>query len=442
MGILEQVRAVGVAGCGGAGFPTHVKLAAKGVGTLIVNGAECEPLLRSDRYLMREQPAGIVSAIAAVKEHLGAARAVIALKENYTQEIVALKSAVSALNAPVELFLLKNFYPAGDEQVQVYEVTGRVVPPGGIPLDVGCVVQNAATMFAIWQAMQGRPFTQKYITMTGAVRSPCVIKAPLGTSLAECLELAGGAELADYIIVEGGPVMGKVLNKNEAFISKTTSGFLVLPEHARISHQISIKHMRNRARAACIQCSFCTQLCPRWLLGHPIEPHKIMRRTAGMIPLEDLLGDPIIQAAQYCCECGVCELYACPMQLTPRKINALIKQASQERPANGESNLQARDYRDERRIPSQKIAVRAGVGKYYNTEPKILIEADPREVSIAIDSHIGAPAEPVVNPGERVALGQCIAKTPEGKLGVDYHASIDGIVTSTGESIIIRREGG
>ncbi|MCL2531523.1 MAG: 4Fe-4S dicluster domain-containing protein [Oscillospiraceae bacterium] len=449
MNLQQQVQQAGVVGCGGAGFPTHVKLAAQGVDTLIINGAECEPLLRTDRYLMREQPAAIVAATAAAKAQLGAAKAYIALKESYHAEIAALQAAIDALAAPVELFLLKNFYPAGDEQVQVYEVTGRVVPPGGIPLDVGCVVSNAATMFAVHHAMQGRPFTQKYLTITGAVASPCIIKAPLGTSFADCLALAGGALEDDFMVVSGGPMMGKAMTKDEALashVSKTTSGYLLLPQRTRLwQHaQLSTTHIRNRARAACIQCSFCTQLCPRWLLGHPLEPHKIMRRTAGGQAIEELLDDPVVRAAQYCCECGVCELYACPMELNPRRINVLIKQACQQqglRPEKGQANLQARDYRADRRIPTQKAAMRAGVGKWYATEPAQFVQATPSEVCIALNAHIGAPAQPIVELGQRVTLGQRIAAAPADKLGVDYHASIAGVITSVGDAITIRQEG-
>jgi len=449
MSVIDQVRNAGVVGCGGAGFPTHVKLSATGVDTLIVNGAECEPLLRTDRWLMRERAGEIVAATAAAKEQLGAAQAFIALKETYAQEVAALEREIEAQKAPVALFLLKSFYPAGDEQVQVYEVTGRVVPPGGIPLDVGCVVSNAATMFAVFQAMQGRPFTQKYLTITGAVATPCVIKAPVGTSFADCLALAGGAEIDDFIAVSGGPMMGSTLTKNNAldsYVSKTSSGYLVLPERTKLWQyaQASTRQMRNRARAACIQCSFCTQLCPRWLLGHPLEPHKIMRRTAGNQELSELLDDPAVRAAQYCCECGVCELYACPMALNPRRINGLIKQACWEqgvRTEKGELGLQARDYRAERQIPTQKAAMRAGVGKWYKTEPATFFEASPSEVCIPLNAHIGTPAEPVVKLGEQVTLGQCIAKVPEGKLGVDYHASIAGEVIDVGATIKIRQEG-
>jgi len=447
MTLPEQIEAAGVVGCGGAGFPTHVKLAAKGVDTLIVNGAECEPLLRTDRWLMRNMASEIVSAIIAIKEHLGIPRAVIALKEGYTAEIAALRNAIEKTSAPIEIFPLKSFYPAGDEQVQVFEVTGRAVPPGGLPLDVGCVVSNIATIYAIHNALEGRPFTQKYLTVTGTVASPCVIKAPIGTSFADCLALAGGAENDDCIVVSGGPMMGRPMTMREALsshVTKTTSGYVVLPERARLwqKHITEPRFTLNRAKSACVQCSFCTQLCPRWLLGHPIEPHRVMRRMAGP-DWRTHLDDPVLRAAQYCCECGVCELVACPMELRPREIMVMVKQALAQqglRPVKGTDEYLPREFRDERAVPTLKAAVRAGAGPWYNAEIDRYAEASPREVRIALNSHIGVPAVPIVKPGDHVSFGQPIAEPPPGKLGARVHASIAGVVMEAGEYVAIVSE--
>jgi len=446
MNLLEQIQSAGVVGCGGAGFPTHVKLDARGIDTLIVNGAECEPLLRTDRWLMRNKAGEIVSTVGAVQRYLGAARAVIALKESYIDEIAALRAAVDAASTRVELFLLKGFYPAGDEQVQVLEVTGRVVPPGGIPLDVHCVVSNAATMYAVYHALWDRPFTQKYLTVTGAVAEPCVVRAPVGTSFAECLALAGGPENDNSIVVSGGPMMGAPMTMEEALashVTKTTSGYVVLPDSARLweKHVTEPRFTINRARTACVQCSFCTQLCPRWLLGHPLEPHKIMRRMGGEPNWRDNLDDPTLRGAQYCCECGVCELVACPMELRPRAVNVMVKQALAAqglRPIKGTDEYAPREFRDERAIPTNKAAARAGAGPWYRTEISRYVECIPREVRIALNSHIGAPAAPVVKAGERVDFGQLIAEPPEGKLGARYHASIAGKVVEAGESVVIQ----
>lgn len=232
MNLAETIRAAGIVGCGGAGFPTHVKYTGGQTETILVNGAECEPLLATDRYLMRHFAREIVSAAAALGRETGAKRCVIALKAAYTAERAALEAAIAEQAAPVALHLLESFFPAGDEQSLVFEVTGRVVPPGGIPLAVGCVVNNTATVLCIHHAMEGRPFTQKYLTVTGEVAAPCIVKAPVGTPVEACIALAGGTPLSDYAVVNGGPMMGRPMTREEAghaYVTKTMSGLIVLP---------------------------------------------------------------------------------------------------------------------------------------------------------------------------------------------------------------------
>ncbi|MCL2024005.1 MAG: SLBB domain-containing protein [Oscillospiraceae bacterium] len=366
---LELIERAGVVGCGGAGFPAHIKFNTTAE-IFIVNAAECEPLLATDRYLLREKAAQICAAAQEVRRHLGANQCVVATKETYTAEIAAL-NAVLPEYPNMRLHLMTSFYPAGDEQIMVFEVTGRVVPPRGLPRDVGCVVSNAATLLAVHDAMQGIAFTEKYLTIGGEVNDPKVIKVPVGTSFGQCLELAGGSKIADYVIVSGGPMMGKVHSLREGeelSVTKTTSGFLVLPAHTKVVRyaRLDEEQTLRRARAACIQCSFCTQLCPRYLLGHPLEPHRIMRKiSCNKNWRANLAHDKILQCAVLCCECGICELYSCPMQLQPRKINALIKQEIRKNNIDlpkFELDSDPRPYRQLRKVPTRKAAVRAGVG--------------------------------------------------------------------------------
>ena len=166
MDLIKQIFDSGVVGCGGAGFPTHVKLKASPE-ILIINGAECEPLLRTDRYLMIHEAEKLVSGVDLICRELSIPEGRIALKKTYTKEIEALTAAIEKLHSKVQLHLMDSFYPAGDEQVVVYEVTGKVVPPAGIPLDVGAIVDNVATIIAVADAVSGIPFTEKYLTVTG-----------------------------------------------------------------------------------------------------------------------------------------------------------------------------------------------------------------------------------------------------------------------------------
>lgn len=431
-------------GCGGAGFPTNVKL--KGTFEyLIANGAECEPLLRNDRYLMRNHAEEIIGAMETIAEKLKIPNAVIALKGHYEEEVAALRAAIAKRGSCVRIHELQSFYPAGDEQTIVYEVTGRVVPPAGLPSEVGAVVDNVATIYAVFKAIRGEPFTHKYLTVTGEVNHPAVLCVPVGTGVEHCIKLAGGAKQNEYFVILGGPMMGKTLPMDavsEASVTKTTSGILVLPKdgyHAR-TNAVSVRTMLNRARSACIQCTTCSQMCPRHLLGHPLEPHRIMRTMATGIDIKEMLDDPDIRNAQLCCECGICEAFACPMGLQPRRINGMIKRelaAAEIRYERKKSEWQVSPWREERKIPQQKAAARVGVGAYYDYEISDLLTDEPERVSIPLKMSAGAPAVPCVSVGSAVRTGDLIAEMQPGKLGSNIHASISGVVKSISDRIVI-----
>lgn len=449
MDLLNCIKEAGIVGCGGAGFPTHVKYAGGPVEYLIINGAECEPLLRTDRYIMKHLGDRVVSAVEAVGEMLGAKECRIALKKTYTEEIKALEKVLKERGSKVKLAKMDSFYPAGDEQTMVYEVTGRIVPPAGIPLDVGCVVSNVATMLGISDAMEGKSFTKKYLTVTGEVNQPTVLHVPVGTSFDTCIALAGGTRKSRYFVVSGGPMMGARMTMEEAktvVVTKTTSGILILPEDGSIAQktQISLQHMLNRARSACIQCSYCTQMCPRHLIGHPLQPHKIMRKLAMSGDVTKILNDKDVRNAAICCECGICEEYACPMGLQPKRVNQVLKGALREagiRYSRETDVYKADPNREGRKIPAGRVAARVGVMPWYDLEIDTCVEGTPDRVEIPVSMHIGAPSEAVVKTGDMVTEGQLIARIPEGAMGANIHASISGKVVSVGKRIIIERTG-
>lgn len=444
MNVIDKIFNAGVVGCGGAGFPTHVKLKASPE-ILIINGAECEPLLRTDRYLMIHQADKLISGIDLICREISIPDACIALKKTYTREIEALSDAIRKAGSAVRIHPMDSFYPAGDEQVVVYEVTGKVVPPAGIPLDVGAVVDNVATIAAVADAAADIPFTDKYLTVTGEVRQPSILRVPVGTSFERCIELAGGTMTDKVMVVSGGPMMGRPMSWEEAMktsVTKTTSGILVLPEDGAIDRRrkADVRHMLNRAKSACIQCTFCTQLCPRHMLGHPLQPHRIMRKMAVCSDIREILDDQDIQQAAICSECGICEVYACPMGLQPRMVNGLIKGelAKAGIRYNREGDVWEADLnRPYRKVPTRRVAVRSGVGPYYQIEGHIYIEGTASEVTLPLKMNIGVPAQPVIADGSPVKKGQLIAVCPEGKLGANLHASIAGIAHITEQSITI-----
>lgn len=446
--LIDRIFAAGIVGGGGAGFPAHVKFGG-GAQRLILNGAECEPLLHTDRYIMAHAADRVIRAASALRRELGGISCTVALKEAYREETASLRAAIAAVDSEIELYPLHGFYPAGDEQVIVAEVTGRAVPPAGIPLDVGCVVSNVATMLCVCDAMDGKPFTQKILSVNGLVASPGVIRVPVGTSLSDCVRLCGGAVSEEFIAVSGGPMMGKRMTREQflqAHVTKTTSGILLLPQSGPIarSQNVSVEQMKNRIRSACIHCSYCTQLCPRNLLGHPLEPHKIMQKIAFIDDSTQLLNDPDIRRAALCSECGLCEIYACPMGLQPRRVNAMLKGELSKagiRYKKGEGQTEISPFRESRRVPAKRVAARLGVLEFYDVDwQDHLLEYTPQSVTISLHQSIGAPSEPIVSDGQYVCRDELIAMCPENKLGANLHASIAGKVTVRTDSIVIDKE--
>jgi Na+-translocating ferredoxin:NAD+ oxidoreductase RnfC subunit len=178
--LAEQILAAGVVGAGGAGFPTHVKATSR-VDTVVVNGAECEPLIYSDQVVMRLYARETLAGLKLMMDAVGATRGIYALKAEY-EDVLAVLTPEAARYPDVEIQLLQSVYPSGDEQILVYECTGRIVPEGGIPLDVGVVVDNVETLMNVYRATQGLPLTHRTVTVNGEVAHPAVFRLPVGTS--------------------------------------------------------------------------------------------------------------------------------------------------------------------------------------------------------------------------------------------------------------------
>ncbi len=450
MELMEVIKAAGIVGAGGAGFPTHVKLNTK-ADCFILNAAECEPLIETDKYLCRVFADQIVLAAVLVAAHLGAKRTVIALKGKYHEEIEALRAAIEQAKADIELFEMATFYPAGDEQTIVAQVIGESVPERGIPIDVGAVVDNVGTVLDIANALQGKAVTEKYLSVTGNVTEPIMLKVPIGTPITQCID-AAAPNLKNYGVIMGGPMMGKVLTRREdmeaAVVTKTTGNLLLLPADHYLFRRavLPMDTIRNQTKSACIQCRMCTDLCPRYLIGHQIRPHLVMRnlwREASITDNAEYLaafGD-----AANCCDCGVCEMFACPMGLSPRKVNAYAKGELRKRGINVPRNMQPHTRPDAwlHSVPTDRLVARLGLAEYYGKHAHRCEELTPDCVVIPFQQHIGKPAVPIVAKGDRVEAGNLIAAAAEDGLSANIHASISGVVvdvTSVGVHICRRME--
>jgi Na+-translocating ferredoxin:NAD+ oxidoreductase RnfC subunit len=433
---LEQIAEAGVVGAGGAGFPTHVKLAGR-ADALLLNAAECEPLLHKDKELLREYPDEIIEGMAAAAELVGAGRAVIGIKEKYGEVIERLRPK---LPRGMEIAPLRDAYPAGDEFILVYDVLGRVVPPGGIPLAVGAVVINVETALNVARAAAG-PVTETYLSVAGAVAEPVTLCVPVGVSLAECVAAAGGPTVADPHYMVGGVMMGYLEENHQAAVDKTTGGVLVLPgDHVVVRRRRQDwRQIVRIGRSACDQCSFCTELCPRWLLGHPIEPHAAMR-SLGF----NLVGEANVVGTAFCCECNLCSLYSCPEDLDPKNVCTQNKR----RLAADKKRWENPPFRPERpalhlenrKAPMARLVQKLGLAKFRNTGPLRPEPLVAGRVAVKLKQHVGAPCEPVVREGDRVGRGQVVGRPPRsnGKpaLGAPVHAPIDGLIERVAEGAV------
>ena len=434
--IVQAVQAAGVTGAGGAGFPTYVKFQARAE-VVIANGAECEPLTHVDKQLLIHHAPEVISGLRAAMESTGAQRGVLGVKGKYKDIIAHLQQHLAG-SSDITIAELGNFYPSGDEQVLVYDVMGRVVPEGGLPIDVGCVVQNIETLYNVDAALKGHPVTHKYITIIGAVSRPVTVRVPIGITLREVLELAGGVTTPDPCILGGGAMMGEVVESLDQPVTKRTKMLLVLP----YDHQLAVKRRTPRAVfeahavAACDQCYLCTDYCPRHAQGHAIQPHKLILLLASGVPLTDAQ----MAGAMLCCECRTCN-YACPVHLFPGDIALNIKRdlVRQGMKNPWHRSTEADPYREYRRVPMTRLVNRLDLAKYDVHAP--LSDAPQptwRRVELKMRQHIGMPASPTVAAGDRVRAGDVVGEIITGGMGAPVHASIDGVVRSVSfESVII-----
>ena len=291
MSLLDKIKSAGVVGAGGAGFPTHVKLASK-ADYILMNAAECEPLLRVDQQIMDVYCDDIIHGFEMAGRLVEAKKAIIGIKYKHKQVIQKLRQKISELNLDdyISVNELKDVYPAGDEQVLVYELTGRVVPEMGIPLNVGCVVVNSETCLNIYNSMNDVAVTDSYVTIAGDIDNPCTLKVPVGTPLRKLFELANISNIEDYGIIDGGPMMGPLLSNLESSVTKKSKGYILLKkEHSLIKNKgVDQAQAKKLNRGSCEQCRMCTDLCPRYLLGYNFQPHKMVRTQAYNI--DDLTG--------------------------------------------------------------------------------------------------------------------------------------------------------
>ena len=305
--LKQRVVDAGIVGMGGAGFPSHVKLSpTKPVDTLILNGAECEPYLTADHRLMVEQTEDVLLGAAILARILGLKTAIIGVEANKPDAISKLNAFASNYNVTVKE--LRVNYPQGAEKQLIYALTGREVPIGGLPMDVGCVVQNVASAVAVVEAViKGQPSIERITTVTGEpLVNPGNWRFRIGTPISKALELAGGVKVQPAKLLLGGPMMGFAQNSLDVTVMKNTSGILLIP----------VEQVSQYTAEPCIRCGRCVEACPMDILPATISQAVENERFDWAEQLN----------VAACIECGSCS-YVCPSH---RPLNQHFKRAKAE----------------------------------------------------------------------------------------------------------------
>ena len=437
MNLVEKVRLAGVVGAGGGGFPTHVKLNAK-VETVIANGAECEPLLHKDAVIMEENPRELVRGLELAMDATGAKEGVIGIKGKKKHAVDAVTAACKGTRVRVQL--LGDYYPAGDEYDLVFNVTGKLIPPGGIPLNIGALVNNVETFVNIAAANDDQPLTHKMLTIAGAVKKPVTLKVPIGTTYRECVKHAGGLTTDDPILVIGGLMMGQHTDDLDTPVTKTSTGVVILPRsHHVIERKLKPTKVQAKiGKSACDQCRYCTEYCPRFLLGYAVEPHQVMRTLAFTGTGAEVYN----QWAAMCCSCGLCTLYACPEELYPKEACDDAKTAMRKAQVKwtGPMNPKPHPMGDGRRVPIKTLTKKLHVQDYDLPAPLLIDTISPNRLILPLKQSAGTACLAKVNRGDRVSAGQIIGEPAPQALGAILHAPMAGVVREvTAEQIILEK---
>lgn len=310
------IRASGLVGLGGAGFPTHVKLMPKNldeVTTLLINGAECEPYITADNRAMLEDTDDIVEGIKLVKQYMNLSTVIIGVEDNKPQAIAKLQEAVSGIEG-ASVKALKAQYPQGGEKVLIFECTGKVVPEGKLPSDVGCVVMNVSTIAFVAKYMRtGMPLITKRLTVDGdAIAEPKNVEVAIGTSFSDVIDFCGGFKTEPKKIIMGGPMMG--------FAVPTVNYPVLKNNNAILAFSAAKTAEAEKPETACIRCGRCVNACPFSLMPAAIEKAYKAGNVDGLKALK----------VNLCMECGCCA-YVCPAKRNLVSVNRLAKKMIVER---------------------------------------------------------------------------------------------------------------
>ncbi len=414
--------------------------------TVIVSALKDNPLSFTEEYLLQSEWHKVIDGLKLLIANHQAEKGIIAVSKSDRPVISDLKRCVEDCDN-IDLFFVDNFYPAADQAILIYEVTGQPFSSATPAVLSGSLVYDIQTAVNIYEVVtEKKPVTRRLLACTGEVALPSLVLGHLGVSFREVIELCGGATttIDEYVILCGTPARGAIVTDIDTPVTGSTTTITVLPaDHELVKERSrTIGTQIRKIKSVCNQCSFCTEFCPVYLLGGKLYPHLIMRQIAyGLAEPEE-----VILGALLCSECGICEVLACPHKLSPRAVNKQIKErlkqeAEPESFLSGHTSgqLQPRSNRDFRKVPFERLADLFSVGQYAEPPKMEPLETSPGQVELLFQEISAAGVLPRVKIGEEIAAGSLVAEA-EGSTGAGLHASIGGKVTFLDkERVIIRK---
>jgi len=436
--IVNAVRNAGVVGSEDPGVPSYMKLNTT-ADLIIANGSECEPLVHSDKALLRQRPDLVLDGVKLAMESTGAKNAVIAVKA-CDEDIVACLQEVLSEEPSIGLHLLEDYYPVGDEHLLVYEITKKLVPQGGNSLDIGIVVDDVLGFAQIYQGVHGKPVTERPVTICGEVESPQVAWIPIGTPYDEVIRFAGGLKLQsqDVVILDGGPMKGKIVSNLKDGIGKSTCAVLILPKNHLVSKvkQKTLSQMVKEHQGVSGESSKVAELCPRYQLGHDIHPD----RAFMSLHFPSSIRSSEAESAFHCNGCSLCDYLGSDISnFSPRLVYEAMAKELKKRGVKGpsrRSDIQVRKGYNNNRVSLSHLRKRIGVEQYEKKVMPLKEKKTPAVVRIPLLRHVGRPARPIVFEGQDVQMGDVIAFSPPSEMGTTCHASISGKVGEVNENWI------
>lgn len=439
-GVMErnELRSIlqnsGVICTGGVNLSAASKLEEQ-TKTIILNCAQYEPLLKVQTQLLNGYAQEILRTFSLIGATIKAEQVIVAMDEK-DKDTIEIVESIARDYPNITLRLFDGCYPAGDEVILVYEITGQVVGPNEKVSDLGISVFNVETIYNAYQAIcLQKPVLEKIVSVRGEVKHPMTIKVPLGTRVEDVINYVGGSTCEKPTYIMGGPMWGSIGNCVST-ITKSTDAVLVLPEEHCVVQKKKGKTSNELKRAAtsCCQCMRCTDLCPRNLLGYPIEPHAFIRAAS----YQDFHNTDTFINTMFCSTCGLCEMYACIQELSPR---TLISEYKAGLLANGieKPEVEKKEIdkdREYRKISMERLTGRLDLLKYDLGETISQETIPTKKVKIMLKQQSGSAVHVVVRDGDIVKKGQVIATTGDAT-GVYLHASICGVVCETNEKFII-----